>query len=242
WGRGKVGRMEIPNQAGVANPVRAFFTAEMNGCTFLVGGDPMSPVVSHFNVNNPEVGPGLTQQQKDDVMASMATAVLRAKRGGPNIGGQTGTVLRWVDPAVAGGHTMGEQLSKSGVRYQRTAAEDAAAETQIRTQLAAQRHKLTPFVAGGGDQPIFDTRIATMGVMDAANHRWQFFYQRTLYVSYYHIRRLGRWGGLIKVLGRDHRQREAVQTYLHIPGSEYNDLWPVGHGIMNIPAHGDPDL
>ena len=53
WGMGKVARMEVPDQTAVLGPnkVRAFFTAEMNGCAFLAAGSPRSPVLAHLNVN-----------------------------------------------------------------------------------------------------------------------------------------------------------------------------------------------
>jgi len=81
WGPRQIARMELPAQAtgAVANPVRAFFTAEMNGCSFLAAGNPASPLVSHHNVTQGNAN--LTQAQKDSVQ-SMVKVLLRAKRGG----------------------------------------------------------------------------------------------------------------------------------------------------------------
>jgi len=233
WGIGKAARMVLPDQTGVANPVRAFITAEMNGCAFLAAGNPLAPVVAHLNVNVAVAA--LTPAQKDQELERMTTSVLKLTRGGPAIGNTTATVLRWKPPAPVAPGTLGARLARLGGAYGDTGAEIATYDANTAAQLAARRHKFE--IA-----PTTDIRLATMGVMDLATRRWKFFYQRNICTQYQHKQRLGlgAFGGLAKKVLGDPRVIHAVTRYDHMAGAEYVEIWPNGTGILPVPAHGDP--
>jgi hypothetical protein len=235
WGPGQIGRMELPTQptATVPAPVRAFFTAEMNGCSFLAAGNPLSPLVSHYNVSQGNAN--LTQAQKDQIQASMVKAMLRAKRAGPNVANATAGVLRKATPAGAGDGLTGTRVANSAsTPYEITAAEQLILDQLVDTDLQ-NRNMKDPAAA------IVDIRVATMGTLDAAARTWSFFYQRNVMAYSQAKTKLGKMGGLIKLVGQDHRPTIALQRYLRIPGWEYTELWPGGYGHVGIPAHGDPD-
>ena len=231
WGIGKAARMELPDQSLTGAPVRAFFTAEMNGCAFLAAGNPLSPVVAHMNVNV-AVG-ALTLAQKDQELERMTTSVLKGARGGPNIGNETATVLRWVTPDPAAPGTFGGRLARQGHTYADTGNEIANYDAQTTANLHAQHRKFD--IA-----PTTDIRLATMGVLDAATRRWTFFYQRNICTTYAHKQRIGKLGGIRKRLFGDWRTPQNVTTYEHIGASQYVEIWPNGAGVLNVPAHGDP--
>jgi hypothetical protein len=239
-GPGQIGRMLLPAQpsATVAAPVRAFFTAEMNGCSFLAAGNPASPLVSHYNVSQGNAN--LSQAQKDQIQSDMVKAMLRAKRGGPNLGGTSAGVLRKVAAAGGGDGLSGTRIAESAnTPYALTPAEEQIVNQMVAAELR-QRNLKEHGMAGAG-ATILDIRIATMGTLDSGNRRWSFFYQRNVMAQTQAIARLGRMGGLIKLLGQDNRAPQYLARYLRIPGWEYNVLWPGGTGHVAIPAHGDPD-
>jgi hypothetical protein len=231
WGIGKVARMEVPDQTAVAgvNKVRAFFTAEMNGCAFLAAGNPASPVVAHLNVNAITFN---TQPAKDGELDRMVTSALKLTRGGPNIGGQTGAVLHWKQPANPTAPTLGASLARRGALYADRGTEITNFDQNLSTNVAGQGRKFY-------NAPTTDIRLATMGVMDAGTNRWQFFYQRNFCTSFATIKKLGALG-LVKNIFGDWRTPRHENYYARIPGNEYILIWPVGAGIVNIPAHGDP--
>jgi hypothetical protein len=233
WGIGKVARMELPDQTAVAggNKVRAFFTAEMNGCAFLAAGNPISPVVAHLNVNAITF---TTQPAKDAELDRMVTSALKLTRGGPNIGGLTGGVLHWKQPAnaAAPAPTLGTRLARGGGVYADTGAEAANFNQNITANTAAQGRKFY-------NAPTTDIRLATMGVMNPGDNRWQFFYQRNFCTSFATIKKIGALGVVKNVFG-DWRAPLHENYYARIPGNEYILIWPIGAGIVNVPAHGDP--
>lgn len=231
WGIGKVARMELPDQTAVAGPnkVRAFFTAEMNGCAFLAAGNPTSPVVAHLNVNAITFN---TQPAKDTELDRMVTSALKLTRGGPNIGGQTGAVLHWKQPANAAAPLLGARLARGGGVYADTGAEVTNFDQNLAANTAAQNRKFY-------NAPTTDIRLATMGIMDGASNRWQFFYQRNFCTSFATVKRIGALGVVKNVFG-DWRAPRHENYYAHIPGDQYILIWPIGAGVVNIPAHGDP--
>ncbi len=231
WGIGKAARMGLHNQTAAGAPVRAFFTAEMNGCAFLAAGSPVSPVVAHLNVNV-AVG-ALTQTQKDQELERMTTSVLKRTRGGPNIGNQTATLLRWATPAPAGAGTFGGDLSRQGATYADTGNEIANFDAQTTAGLNAQNRKFDL-------APTTDIRLATMGVYNVAGQRWTFFYQRNICTTYSHKKRIGALGGIRKRIFGEWRTPDQVTRYDHMAGTEYVEIWPNGVGVLNVPAHGDP--
>jgi hypothetical protein len=231
WGAGKVARMELPNQSAVAaaNKVRAFFTAEMNGCAFLAAGSPASPVVAHLNVNAQSV---LTQPAKEVELDRMVTSTLKLARGGPNIGGQTGAVLHWKAANNPPGATLGATLARRGSTYADTGAEITNFDQQLAANTAADGRKF--YTA-----PTTDIRLATMGLMDGGTNRWQFFYQRNYCTSFATVKKIGALGVIKNVFG-DWRTPHRENYYAHVVGDEYLLMWPMGAAIVNIPAHGDP--
>lgn len=233
WGSGKVARMEIPDQTNVAAPnqIRAFFTAEMNGCAFLAAGNPSSPIVSHLNV---DAQIPFTPVQKDTELDRMVTSALKLTRGGPAIGGQTGAVVHWKQPVNAAAPTVGTKLARRGGTYADTGGEIAAFDQTVNASVAAANRKYDH-----GIPPVSDIKLATMGIMDAATNQWQFFYQRNFYTSYTTIKKIGALGVIKNTFG-DWRAPRFHRYYERMPGSEYILIWPVGAGVVNIPAHGDP--
>lgn len=230
WGIGKAARMELPDQTAAANKVRAFFTAEMNGCAFLAVGNPVSPVVAHMNVNAQTF---LTQPAKDAELDRMVTSTLKLARGGPNVGNTTGAVLHWKQPANIAAPTLGPRLARRGTTYADGGNEIANFDQQLAANTAAEDRKYY-------NVPTTDIRLSTMGVMDPGTNRWQFFYQRNFCTSYATIKKLGPILGAAKNLVGDWRAPRRAVYYEHIPGTEYLLIWPVGAGIVDIPAHGDP--
>jgi hypothetical protein len=240
WGSGKIGRMLIPAQgAAVVNPVRAFFTAEMNGCSFFAGGSRRSPVVAHYNVGPNADGTPLTQDDKDQIQNAMVKSLID-KNPLANLSGKRVAALRWLPPTHAADATTGAQIASSQVNvYGPLAAEGLAAEQRIAAAIAAQNAKL---VAGPANPSgvITNIRVAMMGTMDTVSRRWTFFYQRNFYTQSNYIAKLGKRGGWIKFRGNDNRQVQTLVRFLHIAGWEYTELWPNGAGVMRMPAHGDP--
>jgi hypothetical protein len=233
WGAGKVARMELPDQTGVAGPnkVKAFFTAEMNGCAFLAAGNPSSPVVSHLNV---DAQTPFTPVQKDAELDRMVTSALKLTRGGPAIGGETGAVLHWKQPVNAAAPTVGAQLARTGSRYADQGAETAGFDNSVTASVGAANRKFH-----NGIPPVSDIKVSTMGVMDPASNQWQFFYQRNFYTSYTTIKKIGNLGPIKNIFG-DWRAPRHHRYYERMPGYECVLIWPVGAGVVNIPAHGDP--
>jgi hypothetical protein len=231
WGAGKVTRMELPNQPAAApNKVRAFFTAEMNGCAFLVAGNSKSPVVAHLNVNAMNFA---TAQAKEAELDRMVTSAVKLSRGGPNIGGKTGAVLHWkpstTNPAAP---TLGTTLARRGGTYGDSGAEITSFDQVLTADTAAQERKF--YTA-----PTTDIRIATMGVMNPTDSRWQFFYQRNYCTNFSTVKKIGNLGVVKDVFG-DWRTPRRENYYARLTGSEYILIWPVGAGVVPIPAHGDP--
>jgi len=231
WGIGKVARMEIPNQSAIAaaNKVRAFFTAEMNGCAFLAAGDSRAPVLAHLNVNAITFN---TQAGKETELERMVTSALKTTRGGPNIANKTGAVVHWKQPATAAAATTGVRLAKRGGVYADGGNEIANFDLALTQKVAAEGRKFYY-------PPTTDIRLATMGVMDAGNNRWQFFYQRNFCTTFATVKKIGAMGVVKNIVG-DWRNPRRENYYARIVGNEYILVWPIGAGIVNIPAHGDP--
>lgn len=241
WGGGKIARMVLPAQGpAVANPVRAFFTAEMNGCSFVVGGSKSSPVVAHYNVANPNNN--LTQNQKDQEQNAMVKATLNPGGGVPNVANKRVAALRWVAPTYAGDNTTGAAIASNQVTpYEALGTEVNSLRNNIATQLAAANRKFDPNVANATGL-MENIRVAMMGVLDPATRHWTFFYQRNFASRVDYKDKLGKRGGLIKFLGRDTRATQVQMRRDLIAGWEYTELWPNGPGVARMPAHGNPNI
>ena len=142
WGSGKVARMELPDQTNVAaaNKIRAFFTAEMNGCAFLAAGNPSSPIVSHLNV---DAQIPFTPVQKDAELDRMVTSALKLTRGGPAIGGQSGAVVHWKQPVNAAAPTVGTKLARRGGTYADQGGEITAFDQTVTASVGAETENTT---------------------------------------------------------------------------------------------------
>jgi len=168
---------------------------------------------------------------------------MRGKRGGANLGNENAAVLRWKPPSAHGDPTTGAHLASNPVNvYEALPMEVTHVENDVRQGLAGNNEKV--ILGGGmpGSGILTDLRVATMGTLDAASRHWTFFYQRSMFTQVNSKQRLGRMGGIIKLLGRDHRQLHQNVRYMRIGGWEYTELWPNGAGVVTIPAHGDPDV
>ncbi len=213
WNQGCAARLKIPS----ATRVNAFFTAEMNGCCFVVGGSEQGPWTAHLNVADPAAREAKWRQMTGDTMKGARFT-------------NTVALRKWAPPAVGAGK-LG-RLAGGTPGYQKTDAEVQTGETQLGATLTAQNKKIT------GGAPIFDLKVSTMGVRDPTTGRWSFFYQRNLYVQARGVKkRLGRFGGLKKFFHLDNRGAgETLDRYLSIAGSEYRPLWPTGPGRLVLPA------
>ena len=242
WGAGKIGRMRLPAQpaATVPVPVRAFFTAEMNGCSFVVGGSKKSPVVAHYNVANPTGA--LTQNQKDQTQIAMVKATLTPGGVVPNVGGKRVNALRWVPNTYNADATTGATIANNPMTpYDALGAEVTTVENNVRTGLLAHNQKPVPGPANPNGI-ISNIRVAMMGVLDPGTRDWRFFYQRNFYTQTNYKDKLGWTGGMQKKLGMDHRQVQTQVKHLLINGWEYTELWPNGPGVMRMPGHGNPNI
>jgi hypothetical protein len=165
-----------------------FFTGAMNGCSFVVTGDPAEPIVSHINCNNADE----YEDRYQEVLAD------------------------------AGG------LARNSVRLGREAYKlddpgKVAHEHVINEKLRLRNQKLV--------QPIItDTLCFVMG--RRVGGRWEFFYQRVITQKYSYIDKLGKSGGLKKLLKMDDREVQSSVVYRSI--SSYNKLWPDGHGRLDV--------
>jgi hypothetical protein len=226
WNQGCSARMQLPVATGAC---RAFFTAEMNGCCFMVSGQHRQPVVTHFNVGDIR-DPAAREKAWQTMMARSAK------------GQQTDSmaVLRKWDVAPVPQQAKGfGGLQFQSAQYQSSNTESTQAIADFERYLEHQNKKLV-----GGGAPILDIRVSTFGVGDAGTGNWQFVYQRNLFAKGPQVKtKLGKTGGLKKFFGRDRRQVESVEKYIRIGGSQYVVLWPAGTGRLNIPpAPNDGDI
>ena len=164
----------------------AFFTGAMNGCSFVVTGDPAAPHVSHINCATAEE----YDEKYDKVLEQFGSTRDKTK-----------------------------QLARNDYKLdqERIAAHEHVAQEQLRMK----NQKLV--------EPIItDTLCFVMG--RRVNAKWEFFYQRVITQRIVSKQKLGKTGGLVKLLGRDHRQNINTTVYRSI--SAYNRLWPDGPGRL----------
>lgn len=164
-----------------------FFTGAMNGCSFVVTGDPAEPYVSHINCNNADEYEDRYQE-----------------------------VLHKVGERAKNSTRLGRES------YKLDGGGKSTHEHVIQERLKTRNQKLV--------QPIItDTLCFVMGRRVAS--KWEFFYQRVITQKYSYIDRLGKTGGLKKLLNMDDRETKHCVVYHSI--SAYNKLWPGGHGRLD---------
>lgn len=223
WNQGCSARLKIPRATGV----NAFFTAEMNGCCFVVGGSETDPWTAHFNVG--DVSNAVNREAK---WKSMLGETMKGARF-TNIA----ALRKWDTPGAVAAPGRLDRLGASAPRYQATATEQTDAATAVEREFTAANKKNV------GAAPITDLKVATMGLRDPATGRWRFFYQRSVFTQVASVKKkLGRAGGLIKLLNLDKRRAESVNRYMLIDGSQNVALWPNGPGRVNVPVVDDNDL
>jgi hypothetical protein len=170
-----------------ASRANVFFTGAMNGCSFVVTGDPAEPIVSHINCNNAEE----YEERYQEVLA--------------DAGGRARNSARLAREAY--------KLDDRG---------KAVHEHGIHEKLKVRKQKLV--------EPIItDTLCFVMG--RRVGGQWEFFYQRVITQKYSYIDRLGKTGGLKKLLRQDDREVQSSVIYRSI--SAYNKLWP-GGGRLDV--------
>jgi hypothetical protein len=225
WNQGCTARLKIPR----ATSVNAFFTAEMNGCSFVVGGTEFEPWTAHVNVgdirNNAQREQRWQEMVKATATGARFTNMAALRKWGVPTGAPGG-------PAPPSRFTS---VAQNAPVYEPSAAEDSTAVAAMKDELKGVNKKIT------GAAPITDLKVSLMGLRDGSG-RWSFFYQRNLFVQAIDVkRRLGRAGGLIKLLGMDKRKTESLSRYMLIKGSEYVSFWPDGSGRVVVPATGPAD-
>lgn len=225
WNQGCSARMQLP----AVTTTRCFFTAEMNGCCFSVGGQPNSPVTAHFNVGD-IASPALREKE-------WQTMLTRTAQGQPMQNQMT--VLRKWDVTAPTQSPRGFNNLRFGTAgpYQASATEQTHAAETFGRDLAALNLKIRT----NSPPPLMDLKVSTMGIRDTTGN-WSFFYQRNLFVQSPNVvPKLGKTGGVVKFFGQDNRVDQRVERYIPIGGSQYLILWPNGPGRMIVPPVQDDD-
>ena len=212
WQNGFIARMDLP----VVGNVQYFFTGEMNGCAFLVAGNPNRPMVAHLNIEEPmNTGPNWHQQRQQELEFQIRLALQGKNRANAKI------LTKW-GPARNTLNFEG-RLIRYGPTYDRNQLEETTAIHSFDNLLLNKNKKILP---NSRNNIIADIKCSMMGIKQGG--AWRFFYQRVIevYASGIVKKLNSKWKGFKKKIGGDHRVRERNSARIIIPGSGYNQFWP----------------